>query len=486
MLIALLGSSAVWADPQINAGDAELRHDLEYLADRRLISIPITTWPISWAEVSQAIESIDSSRVTSANTQMVIARLQRRLGRAVQMTYPLLASRASVSDGEYSLRGFRTVPRGRAELDGSLEYVGKSFAGKIQVTAVGTPQDGDDFRLDGSYAAYIWNNVAFTAGYQDRWWGPGQTGSLILSNNSRPIPGLSVKRHVALQSNHRFLRWMGPWTAQAFAGQLESDRFVSRPYLLGARVVIKPFRSLELGVSRTAQWGGEGRPTSFESLINLIRGRDNVGDGISRDEEPGNQLAGFDGRFSSRVLGHPVTLYGQMIGEDEAGGFPSRFLGQFGVSTSMPLNWGTSSLRLNMEYSDTACQFYDSEPRFNCAYNSDIYRTGYRYRGQSLAHSTDGDARQFALLATLNTAGQHNWSASLRMGELNRGGITPELENPLSPEPVDFLEVNINHSRPLFLGKLDIGVGYRQRELQSNGQSDSGANVFVSWSTYVP
>ena len=30
----------------------------------------------------------------------------------------------------------------------------------------------------------------------------------------------------------------------------------------------------------------------------------------------------------------PIALYTQFIGEDEAGGFPSRFMGQFGVEWS--------------------------------------------------------------------------------------------------------------------------------------------------------
>ncbi|WP_228745664.1 capsule assembly Wzi family protein, partial [Klebsiella pneumoniae] len=46
--------------------------------------------------------------------------------------------------------------------------------------------------------------------------------------------------------------------------------------------------------------------------------------------EPGNQLAGFDFKFKLEpTLGWPVSLYGQMIGEDEAGFLPSAntFLG---------------------------------------------------------------------------------------------------------------------------------------------------------------
>ena len=56
--------------------------------------------------------------------------------------------------------------------------------------------------------------------------------------------------------------------------------------------------------------------------------------GTTPENEPGNQLAGLDARWTSLWFGTPVSLYGQMIGEDEAGGFPSRYLGQFGIEGS--------------------------------------------------------------------------------------------------------------------------------------------------------
>jgi len=482
----LLSSLVVQADTHVSVGDVELRHDLEYLADRGLISIPITTWPMSWAEISQAVESIDEQRDRSVHTRAIVTRLINRLQRATHTSNPTFNSRYSLSSGAQKLRGFRDIPRGDAEISGSVGFIGQSFASKLQITLAGSPQDSQNLRFDGSYIGYLWKNVAINAGYQERWWGPGQLGSLILSSNARPVPGVSIKRHVALRSNYRALSWMGPWTAHAFAGKMENDRFVNRPYLLGARVAIKPFPSLELGASRTAQWGGDGRPTSFDSLVNLLIGRDNQGEGVSREEEPGNQLAGFDGRFSFNRLGLPVTLYGQLIGEDEAGGFPSRYMGQFGLSTSMPVNWQDSTLRLNAEYSDTTCQFYESSRIFNCAYGSSIYRTGYRYRNRAIGYSTDNDARQIALLATLNTASNHNWSAALRVGELNRGGAIPETVNTVSEIPRDFVEIEVNHSRLFNLGKLEMGIGYSQREDNASAQQDGEFNAFVSWTSFVP
>ena len=37
-------------------------------------------------------------------------------------------------------------------------------------------------------------NWSIAASTQDRWWGPGWDGSIILSNNARPIPSLTLDR----------------------------------------------------------------------------------------------------------------------------------------------------------------------------------------------------------------------------------------------------------------------------------------------------
>ncbi len=56
---------------------------------------------------------------------------------------------------------------------------------------------------------------------------------------------------------------------------------------------------MELGASRTLQWGGEGRSESWDSLWNAIKGNDNVYDS---DEDRSNQIAGFDARLNLQSL----------------------------------------------------------------------------------------------------------------------------------------------------------------------------------------
>ncbi len=72
------------------------------------------------------------------------------------------------------------------------------------------PDDDKRLRLDGSYGALLLGNWIVSAGYVDRWFGPGQEGSLILSDNARPVPSVSIERNHADAYENFLLSWIGP------------------------------------------------------------------------------------------------------------------------------------------------------------------------------------------------------------------------------------------------------------------------------------
>ena len=124
---------------------------------------------------------------------------------------------------------------------------------------------------------------------------------------------------------------MGPWTADVFIGQLAGHDQPERPALIGLRLQMQPFDSLQLGLSRTLQWGGRERAEDFKTLLRGLLGRDNVGtSGVTAENQPGNQLGGFDWRLQ---LGSERgnAFYGQLVGEDENGYLPSAYIVQAGL-----------------------------------------------------------------------------------------------------------------------------------------------------------
>jgi hypothetical protein len=316
----------------------------------------------------------------------------------------------------------------------------------------------------------------------DRWWGPGWDGSLILSSNARPIPALTIDRNFTDAFGTTWLSWLGPWDLSVMFGQMESERDVPDAQFFGFRFNVRPLPSLEIGFSRTAQWCGEDRPCSFDTFVDLALGRDNRGDdGIGVDNEPGNQLAGIDFRWSMAAFTLPVSAYGQFIGEDEAGGFPSKYLGQLGVETSGQLGkkW---SFRWFGEVADTSCGFYESDGNFNCAYNHSIYSTGYRYRGRVIGHGGDNDSRIFSSGVFFVDGDDTQWQAIVRFGDLNRGGL-PDSRNSLTPTAQEMLSIDLYHSRAFRYGVIEVGAGLERIDDAVSGHSDNSTRAFIQWRT---
>lgn len=472
--------TAANAGPWVEPGDLALRHDIQTLADAGVITAPVTSWPLSWGDILNDIADFSLTETLSANDVAVLARV-RRLGtretRLGEVDYSL--------DAKYDtepglLRGFERRAREDTDVNVGASLMGKTFAAEIRVTGVSSPDDDQSVRLDGSFVGVALGNYMISAGAMDRWWGPGYDGSIILGNNQRPIPAISIERNDTAPFKSRWLSWIGPWDASFVWGQLENDRVVPNARFLGLRINFRPLQSLEIGLSRTAQWCGNGdRPCDLDTLVKIAIGQDNRGDdGVDVSNEPGNQLAGVDVRWSPRWAPLNGALYMQMIGEDEAGGFPSRFLGQFGAEVSG--SFDLLSYRLFAEFAGTACQFYESSSRPNCGYNNGIYQTGYRYRGRSIGHSADNDAEVISLGGVAVEADGDSWQAVLRSAKLNDEG-GPDIRNTVTPTPADYLSFELSHRKVLQYGELELGAGVSRFEDSVSGQDNNDSRLFVGW-----
>jgi hypothetical protein len=190
-------------------------------------------------------------------------------------------------------------------------------------------------------------------------------------------------------------------------------------------------------------------------------------------------MAGVDVRWVLPFGDRPLAVYGQFIGEDEAGGFPSRYMGQFGAEWSG--YWlGRWAAHGFLEFSATSCQFYESSELFNCAYNHGIYQTGYRYRGRSIGHGADNDARVVSSGLTLADSNATEWHLLLRFGELNRGG-PPDSGNTITPTPQDTLSFDVTHGRIFSFGRVEIGIGAELIDDAVSGASTEDFRGFLQW-----
>jgi hypothetical protein len=456
-------------------GDAALRHDLQVLSDAGALSGPSMSWPIAWSLIDKELDSIDADALpafalSSLQRLRLRGEAEQSVGRGAR-----IAAGASAGTDPMVIRTFDDQPRGEAGVSLAADGATERLAWKVSVSLVeADPLDDQTVRLDGSYLALGIGNWSLSAGLVDRWWGPGWQGSLILSTNARPIPAIALDRIEPRAFDVPVLRWLGPWRFSTFMGMLEEDRDYPNALLFGMRAEIRPIPSLQIAASRTAQWCGEGRPCGLGTFWDLLTGNDND---QSLDEQPGNQLAGFDVRWSwpgSRV---PVALYAQGIGEDEAGFLPSKYLGLFGLEI-----WGAvagGGWRAHLEYADTSCDFLSSAPEYGCAYTNAIYRSGYRYRHRAIGHAIDADGQSIGGgLLFLDSAG-HRWELIGRRIDLNRAGEAPG--HSLADGPAELLDVALTHEQAFGWGNITVSVGYADVDSRAHVGIEEGIRGFVTW-----
>ncbi|HVQ14197.1 MAG TPA: capsule assembly Wzi family protein, partial [Vicinamibacterales bacterium] len=472
LLVAMMQGTAL-ADPWLAPGDERIRSDIQLLADAGILHGPVTTWPMSWPDIARDALAIRADSTLDSSTFDALLRIQR-LARAA-------SSRGGTGRGisvsgavePVQLRGFAATPREEGELAMRTGWLGDKLAINLQATVVADPDDDRSLRPDGSYIGVNVGNFMVSAGYMERWWGPGWDSSLILSTNARPIPGLTLERNYSDPFKTPLLSWIGPWRASIAVGEEEEhDVAVSRVRFLAARVDFKPRPWLELALTRTAQWCGGDRTCNLGTLRDLLIGRDNRSDALGADDEPGNQMAGYDMRLRSPWRKLPAALYTQWIGEDEAGGLPSKFVGLFGVEVWGSTRFGTH--RLRAEYTDTACVFTRQNPEFGCAYRNSIYPQGYTYRGRIIGSSMDNDSRMTTVAALLTRKQGDVVSLALRHVQLNRDGGA----HALTPVPLDLDNVEMQYSRHFGFGRISAGLGY-----EDAGTIDSGSRIhgFLNW-----
>jgi hypothetical protein len=184
---------------------------------------------------------------------------------------------------------------------------------------------------------------------------------------------------------------MGPWSYDAFVAQTDD---AMRSYLVGMRLALRPLPWLELGVARTAQWGGRGRPQSLRSFLRMLVGEgSNPGTPQEVVVDPGNGMAGFDARLRCG-RGLPCAVYTQLIGEDEAGGWPSRYLGLYGVEA-----WTRDGRHRGfVEFAETLCgAAFNADVSRDCAYRNHAYPDGYAHAGRWIGGGAGPDSRLFTV-----------------------------------------------------------------------------------------
>jgi hypothetical protein len=486
----LCSMPAALADPWLAPGDLALRHDIQLLADEGIIRTPVTTWPMSWPDIARDVLAADAEASRNPLIDGALLRVQRAARTAAAVGPAGLELRVAGVGEPTELRTFSDTPRDEGEVSAAMSWLGERFAARLELTAAADPADNATLRMDNSYVGVSVGNFMVSAGLMQRWWGPGWDGSLILGTNARPIPSLTIERNYTDAFKTPWLRWVGPWRASLAVGQADrgdsarDGALTALPDVkyLAARVAFKPKPWLEVALTRSAQFCGEGRRCTLGTVSDLLLGRDNRDANLTINDEPGNQMAGYDLRVRSPWKKLPIAGYAQFIGEDEASGLPSKFLGLLGGEI-----WGSNrfgSWRLRGEFADSACTFTRSTPDFNCGYRNSLYPQGYTYRGRVIGHAMDNDGRMYSAAAMLVQPNGNSWHLLVRKVNLNRGGPTPDLTHALATGPAEVRNIEVEYNRGLKFetignGRLRIGLGFDDASGAVRRSSD--VRGFIEW-----
>jgi len=459
-LVSLSLSFSLSAKPWLDAGDMRLRHNLQILSDAGYLKAPLTTWPLLAEDIDAQLRQPIKREILKPAVKIAFSQVNSLIRQSA--TYSHLKIGGTARTKNLLIRDFSNEGREQfsAFIDGSWgnplidtrlkittakqahtslylfsDYIvdqTHSYVLDLKQNAI-HPNDSI-VRIDESYLSSELGNWKITAGKQSRWWGPSWDGSLILSNNARPIPSISLENIHSKAFESKLVNWVGPNKFHMFVGQLEKDREISTPLLFGFRYNFKPqaFKNFEVGLSRTLIWGGKGRDTSLSGLTETLFGinSNKVGDRLL-----GDNLASVDMRWKIPLknLDNDYTLYGQYLAEDTGnsifGGDEILQLGASiaGYSQALNGNW-----RSSLEIADTSAGIFSGADRNNTVYNHEYYLNGYRHLGQSMGHGIDSDSTLISLGAMLSTNNGDFWRSWLKIAELDlektHDGINPLAE----------------------------------------------------------
>ncbi len=298
-----------------------------------------------------------------------------------------------------------------------------------------------NIRVKRLYLKGMWGAWSLKVGRGAERLGPGYHGSLLLGDSAPTYDYWRIRTERPLFLPGR-LAGIGGFRFTLFNAYLSDDnpeapdpRYgsgkegVHDPRLLGMRLSYHPTRWLDLGISRTALYGGKGRetydtPRDWWELLTAVH--ENVDPG--GDERYDNdQYVALDVTVRLPLLNGLGPLRGGRIyWEYGATDIISRWQGEnTGNWEPFQMNRvaNLGGLYLSTALTDLRFEFAETGPSW---YRNGQYPQGYTYRGRPLGHPMGGDARSWYLQISRYLGREWRAAASLDLQERGRSLATPE------------------------------------------------------------
>lgn len=500
---ALVANTAL-AGPWLLPGNVAVKSDVDLLADAGLIKAPVMTWPIAWVNIGPELLSPETQKKLPTEPQSVQQAYQR-IVKLYEKSYQLNKSQESLyAAGSNRLNPFRTFayqPYAKFASGASASYQTKHFAGSLNASYYHTPNQSytTDGHLDNSYFYLLSENWAFGVDQFNRWWGPGYSDAMILSQNAEPFPAISVHRMQARAFKTKWLHWIGPWTVNSVLSE-------DGPYPAGVdnklfwftNISFRPLTSLQFDIYRNVLFAGKQRPVTAGMIWYMLTLRnaavaDNVShDSVPAEDIPGSELWDIGTKWSLLSTFHvPITLYQQTTFSDESNLVivPERTTFLLGGSLVSQLTPGTLRTYFEYEYNiENVFWWWNPSSASPPAADVNVYggQYPYTYHGNVFGSPLGSEGIGYTLGANLNEADGNSDTASIRFIKLNsmNSGIAGTPGYPFSKQDLIWSSIGRTIILPHHIGSLNGEIGYL---FSMNGDARrlaSGISATFSWSKY--
>jgi len=250
----------------------------------------------------------------------------------------------------------------------------------------------DRFQALDAYVAMKFENWQVSFGKQSLWWGPGEGGSMMFSDNAEPVTMLRISRVSPFKLPSIF-GLLGPIRTEFFIGRQSGSNFVygpqgligqwgqelnPQPIIHGQKISFKPTPNLEFGFDRTTIYGGPSYPlTPHTFLRSLFSTTNDVG---GAPDKPGDRRSGFDMTYRLPWVRNWATFYVDSFVDDEFS--PVAYFDQAANSAGLYLSHLPKlpkfALRMEGVYSDNPTGGFRQHGYY---YSNYTWRYGYRNGG---------------------------------------------------------------------------------------------------------
>lgn len=302
--------------------------------------------------------------------------------------------------------------------------------------SLGYQYSDDGSNPEGSYISAGFDWAQIDVGYRPHWLSPAQSGAFIWSTEAETPATVTLSNSAPLWWGLRY---------EMFVGQLSSSNKIAyqggytsgKPNVVGFHLGVEPLPGLAIGFNRAMQFGGGARGgLNAKDILKAFfnpNGADNTQDGLTTDEEFGNQIASFSTKFT--IPGRfPISLYAEYAGEDTSRGESWR-LGNAALTGGIYLPAVTSDIDLTYEFSEWQ----------NSWYTHHIYQDGFANDGNVIGY----------------------WGADQRINGDGVGG------------QAHYLAVGWQHANNRL---LQVGLRYLDNESYGIGEYEPGYNLQLRYS----